>query len=98
MCAAGSVLAFSLGAGGNIRTSKVSALESKNENQLAAIDLLRTGDVEHAAEWLKISNEKVKRFFKVSKIKRIPNYEIKNPEPFHKAMLELKTKLAKAGL
>lgn len=98
MCAAGSVLAFSLGAGGNIMTSKLSALEAKNENQLGAIDYLRGGDVEEAGNYLGIPSEKIKKYFKVNKFKRIPNYEIENPEPFHKAMLELKTKLAKAGL
>lgn len=111
MCAAGSVLAFSLGAGGKFRTQKVKEMETKNMPQLNAIDALRIGSLSTAVTeldlWPKADNnihydtQYKKLNDKMNKLESesiIPEYDNSNPEPFHAAMKKLQTKLVKAGL
>src|SRR6202007_2186511 len=96
MCAAGSILAFSLGGNGELKTAGVSFLEKKNMRQLNAVDYLRSGNVTGAAYEIgltdKLTEDKLAAF--ESKLEAletdIPEYEIGNPEPFHKAMTALK--------
>lgn len=96
LCAAGSVLAFSLGAGGVEKTAAINELEKKNSDQLEAIDYLRQGDAGCAAGALYLSEKVQDKADDLSV--NIPEYEVSNPEPFHSAMKAFQTKLAKAGL
>lgn len=108
MCAAGSVMAFSLA---NERQKKETLGPDDfgdNELQLGAIDCLRQGQCAAAYRAINrdddpesesynwnddITHQKLERLDT-----KIPDYEPTNPEPFHKAMTKLHDKLARAGL
>jgi hypothetical protein len=91
ICAAGSVMAFSLNAG-NVERSPGDFVG--NSAQLDAIDFLRKGNATAAAEELNITH----KYEILEKLDSwIPDYDRNNPEPFHKAMIEFQAKLKKAG-
>lgn len=93
-CAAGSVMAFSLGAKIPIGEQHLYPQDmEKNTKQLEAIDCLRKGNVASAASYLNIPNKGCWEYNCV-----IPSYDYCNPEPFHEAMLRLQKCLEKAGL
>lgn len=101
VCAAGSVMALSLGAKGTGYMDPSSF--PKNMNQLHAINSLRTGEVVSAHNNL-FPDAYVSSFSEDSESKKlcslntdIPEYEPMNPEPFHNAMVKLQAKLEKAG-
>lgn len=109
MCAAGSVMAFTLGA--LTKKEHATAYPSDfpdNAQQLQAIDELRCGQVSGAARCIWPDTENVewgqqskndKKLDQVAKFNcNIPDYDRDKPEPFHKAMTKLQEKLAKAGL
>jgi hypothetical protein len=103
LCAAGSVMAFSLD---GLKTNKDYEPHNfpENQQQLYAINNLRTGNVQSAWRDLNSSAgydnfeeylaaaEPAGRFDTT-----IPEYNRLNPEPFHKAMTKLQQKLQKAG-
>lgn len=92
VCAAGSVMAFSLGA--KIDQELEPGKFPDNMHQLEAINNLRLGDVGSAYSYV---NDSVPE--KVWGLQTImPSYDLKNPEPFHKAMEKLQAKLIKNGL
>ncbi len=101
VCAAGSVMAFSLGMGEDKRFLAPEKFP-RNEGQLHAINDLRCGEVDHAAFSLGLvapddyGDYDFNAFNKFNCV--IPEYNRKNPEPFHKAMTKLQEKLVKAGL
>lgn len=100
-CAAGSVMAFSLGLGADSTPKSGSYLLNSDENsdQLNAINSLRRGDTQNAAERLGLlhyGDEDNKKVFRRLRT-RIPDYSMMDPEPFHKAMTALQAKLVKAG-
>lgn len=95
ICAAGSVMAFSLGA--DKRFDDITSLDPHhfdgNSRQLQAIDDLRQGWVDNAASWIDVKLKGDPRRFDTV----IPRYDAGNPEPFHAAMAKMQAKLAKAG-
>ncbi len=108
VCAAGSVIAFSL------KGDPTKELDPddfpRNRDQLNACDDLRSGRVTAAAERLGVISDMAfdadegsadrKRYDKLAAIDNrtlIPDYNFKNPEPFHAAMKKLEAKLRKAG-
>lgn len=104
MCAAGSVMAFTLGA---LKRDKYLQPDDypKNEKQLYAINDLRGGGVSQAAmslglidtdDYGVLDEVAVTKYRKLNR--NIPDYDRKKPEPFHKAMGQLQAKLEKAGL
>jgi|ERR1700722_2650209 len=102
MCAAGSVMAFTLKA-----TKAADGPEHfpDNEHQLSAIDDLRCGQVGAAAAELGLHEtewDESTCSYKPNQFERynthIPEYDRDKPEPFHKAMEKLQAKLEKAGL
>lgn len=105
MCAAGSVMAFTLKAKMNGDRNLEPANFPGNHDQLYAIDALRIGDVLDAAltlglvkldEYGDLASESEAKFESFDE--PIPEYEVQDPEPFHKAMEKLQAKLQKAGL
>lgn len=105
MCAAGSVMAFSLA--NDRQKNRVLAPDDfgDNEAQLQAIDYLRQGECDSAygaifdtEDGEDYSYENDKAFQKLEKLRTsIPAYEPTDPEPFHKAMTKLQERLARAG-
>lgn len=93
VCAAGSVMAFSLGA--KIDQELEPYKFPGNRQQLEAINNLRLGDVGNAYAYLN-GGDVPKKVWGLQTI--MPNYDLKNPEPFHKAMEKLQAKLIKNGL
>lgn len=96
MCAAGSVMRFSLANEKQKKLELTPDMFAKNDNQLEAIDSLRMGDVGDAAGYLEFSDRHRFDYFKYDTV--IPDYSMDDPEPFHKAMAKLQVKLEKAGL
>ncbi len=101
LCAAGSVMAFSLGKANSTTELNPDAFMS-NSNQLRAIDSLRQGSARYAAINLELPDT-YDEFGSVSEKYSgmdsiIPEYSIQDPEPFHKAMEKFKAQLQKAGL
>lgn len=105
VCAAGSVMAFSLNAKGNRELTPDSF--PKNADQLHAINALRVGSVLSAYQVL-FPDEGVSDYTQDSERRKkanqlielgddIPEYEPMEPEPFHKALKKLQAKLQKAG-
>lgn len=108
VCAAGSVMAFSLGA---LKNHPDTLLEPhhypKNQRQLNAINCLREGEAYQAYAELYPQVVDQKDYDKVVDQKdydklddlsiNIPDYDREDPEPFHKAMAQFETDLRKAG-
>jgi len=102
VCAAGSVMAFSLGADGKKRYMEPASFPA-NMKQLHAINNLRTGQALVAysslfpdANMYDWDNTPETR--KLNKLcTDIPPYEPMDPEPFHAAMKKFQAKLEKAG-
>jgi hypothetical protein len=106
-CAAGSVMAFTLGQRSKLRDGHEIVPEDlpDNVNQLHAIDELRQGDVLGAAAYLGLIEREgyyddyppdKRAIFNKLEMK-IPAYVYHKTEPFHKAMAKLQQKLVKAG-
>lgn len=101
LCAAGSVMEFSL----NAATDKEFEPHHfpKNQKQLSAINDLRCGDVSSAAYRLGLA-EVNRDGYRINPGEfddfdcDIPDYDRKNPKPFHAAMTKLQKRLEKAGL
>lgn len=109
MCAAGSVMAFSLGALGRKDADSELFTESfpGNQKQLEAINYLRDGNCLQAARtlWPPTYNENSGAYIDDPKAKLalgldtcIRGYYRHSPEPFHKDMAKFQAKLEKAGL
>jgi hypothetical protein len=97
LCAAGSVMAFSLKA--PLSFGELAPLNMKgNTSQLDAINSLRSGDVTDAAYHLDLCPPRRPYAWFEKFDTDIPDYNRDKPEPFHKAMKRLQTRLAKAGL
>lgn len=109
MCAAGSVMQFSLGAANRIPEHHANGIDLEpadftgNQIQLNAINSLRTGDIGNAAsvlfdgvKWGKVCNKLYHNGLEDGV--DIPDYETEDPEPFHKALTKLQHQLAKIGL
>lgn len=104
LCAAGSVMAFSLGKLGTA-ASLTPTNFPKNERQLEAINELREGNVSGAIKCLyhddlyDNESDASKLYRKACELNcHIPDYDRENPEPFHKAMIRFKERLQRAGL
>lgn len=99
VCAAGAVMANTLGANINGRNELSPTNFAGNERQLNAIDALRSGAVGGAAVALGlITNYYTPEYDKVAQLNTvIPDYEPLDPKPFHKAMEGFQKKLEKAG-
>ena len=95
VCAAGSVMAFTLGKKDS-KEELVPEDMSGNDDQLMAIDSLRQGSVYEAAHVLELPEGDSDKYRKFDCV--IPEYDRKNPKPFHKAMEKLQKKLERAGL
>jgi len=105
VCAAGSVMAFTLGQKVDLNGDEVCPEHfPKNEKQLHAINELRVGNAIGAARYVGLwepgpstgsyrPGEKYQKYDA-----HIPEYDRDNPEPFHKAMTKFQQKLEKAGL
>lgn len=95
LCAAGSVMAFSLA---NEAQKKLKLHPSKfreNEKQLYAIDNLREGSFSGALRALELPDAYDDKHPSLNH--EIPDYEPLDPEPFHEAMTAFQKKLEKAG-
>jgi hypothetical protein len=113
-CAAGSVMAFSLGLGSDSNSANADKLlhSESNGRQLMAINELRVGQVAEAAKELELLNwdydmeDNPEAWDSWDKQRdrfrsfdtTIPDYDNLDPEPFHKEMGKLQAKLEKAGL
>jgi hypothetical protein len=100
ICAAGSVMAFSLNTG--IGMEKTPSDFAGNTHQLQAIDSLRMGHARIAMDDLEMPyDDDLKMPYDYEKLRkcemRIPDYNRDNPESFHKAMIKFQAKLKKAG-
>lgn len=93
VCAAGSVMAFSLGASKKFNQELTPSEFTGNTSQLSAIDSLRVGEVHDASNELGIVISGDRSRFDT----HVPEYDAMEPELFHKAMTKLQTRLAKAG-
>lgn len=96
LCLAGSVMRFSLAGEQQKKRELTPSMFSKNRAQLEAINALRMGDVGEAAEILNLdyNGTPVYNEFDTG----IPDYDMQDPEPFHRTMTKLQVKLEKAGL
>lgn len=97
VCFAGSVMAFTLGGSAYYsHPGEGTPAFVKNEKQLLALNELREGNVTSALDHL---NEDTVNNLKAGSFNRhIPEYDRKDPEPFHKAMAKLQADLKKGGL
>jgi hypothetical protein len=109
MCAAGSVMAFSLGV---LKHKNIDEAQPhhypKNERQLNAINELRVGSVGGAYSIIHdddpiTADDEDDQYQKMADIAEtlncdIPEYYGDNPEPFHREMEKLQKRLEKAGL
>ena len=95
VCAAGSVMAFTLKADFTKDLSPSSF--KRNEAQLNAIDALRTGNAQSAAAFLDPSDKECDNLYEIEMKTYIPDYDRDNPKPFHKAMVKFQIALKKAG-
>lgn len=106
VCAAGSVMAFTLGKLGKTKHSLEPYNFPENGSQLLAINDLRCGDVLSAAVNLDLLRDKYDSYGRLTKEAakfekldaHIPEYDPKKPAVFHRAMERLAVKLEKAGL
>jgi hypothetical protein len=98
VCAAGSVMAFSLGARKNHPNEGLSPCRfPRNEKQLNAINELREGSASQAyyCLGLKFTPEDSETLEELNT--GIPNYDREDPEPFHEAMTDFQESLKEAG-
>lgn len=98
VCAAGSVMAFSLDARKNHPDEGLTPCRfPRNEKQLAAINELREGSAYQAylSLGLKMTEGDVSALGDLDV--DIPDYDRENPDRFHKAMAQFETDLRKAG-
>lgn len=97
LCAAGAVMAFSLGKANSLEELTPDSFPG-NVKQLQAIDSLRQGEAGNA--WLKLVgyyDDGGREAAAANLDTNIPEYDRDNPEPFHRAMGMFQKKLIKAG-